>query len=244
MMDRGLDHLVYATPDLDASVEELANRLGTDPVPGGAHPGWGTRNALIGLGTGVYLEIIGPDSRQPEPDRSRPFLIDELTEARLVTWAYRHPDPECMRDTLELALRNTTGDHGVRLGPVRKMSRTRPDGATLHWRLSDPMALPAGGVVPFVIDWGATPHPSAALPNECRLLELVVSHPDPMTIRPVMDALRPVLDTLRPVMDATQPLRDAPDGETSIVSDISIVAATEPGIRARIRTPNGEIDLS
>ena len=49
MMDRGLDHLVYATPDLDASVEELAERFGADPVPGGAHPGWGTRNALIGL---------------------------------------------------------------------------------------------------------------------------------------------------------------------------------------------------
>ena len=92
MMDQGLDHLVYATPDLNASVEELANRLGTDPMPGGAHPGWGTRNALIGLGIGVYLEIIGPDPKQPEPERSRPFLIDDLTEARLVTWAYRHPD--------------------------------------------------------------------------------------------------------------------------------------------------------
>ena len=204
MMDKGVDHLVYATPDLDTSVEELADRLGTDPVPGGAHPGWGTRNALIGLGTGVYLEIIGPDPGQPDPEHSRPFLIDDLTEARLVTWAYRHSDPESMRDTLEL-------------GPVRSMSRNRPDGDTLHWRLSDPMALPDGGVVPFVIDWGSTPHPSTTLPNECQLLELIVGHPDPLTIRPVLDA---------------------------IVSGISIVAAPEPGISARLRTPNGEIDLS
>ncbi len=204
MMDKGVDHLVYATPDLDTSVEELADRLGTDPVPGGAHPGWGTRNALIGLGTGVYLEIIGPDPGQPDPEHSRPFLIDDLTEARLVTWAYRHSDPESMRDTLEL-------------GPVRSMSRNRPDGDTLHWRLSDPMALPAGGVVPFVIDWGSTPHPSTTLPNECQLLELIVGHPDPVTIRPILDA---------------------------IVPGISIVAAPEPGISARLRTPNGEIDLS
>lgn len=224
MMDRGLDHLVYATPDLDASVEELAERLGTDPVPGGAHPGWGTRNALIGLGPGAYLEVIGPDPEQPRPDHPRPFLIDELTNARLVTWAYRHPDPASMRDTLELALRNTLGAQGPLLGPVRAMSRTRPDGVALHWRLSDPMALPLGGVVPFLIDWGATPHPSTTLPNECRLLELVLGHPAPVTLRPVLDALRPVLDE--------------PDGE------ISIVTAPEPGIRARIQTPNGEIELS
>ena len=223
MTDRGLDHLVYATPDLNASMEELADRLGTHPVPGGAHPGWGTRNALIGLGVGAYLEIIGPDPEQPDPEHPRPFLIDELREARLVTWAYRHPDPESLVDTLELALGNTR-DQGGRLGPVRSMSRTKPDGDTLHWRLSDPTALPAGGVVPFLIDWGATPHPSAALPNECGLLELVVSHPDPVTIRPVLDALRPI--------------------QVSTVSDISIVAAPEPRIRARLQTPNGEIDLS
>ncbi len=236
MMDRGLDHLVYATPDLDASVEELAERLGTDPVPGGAHPGWGTRNALIGLGPGGYLEVIGPDPGQPRPDHPRPFLIDELTSARLVTWAYRHPNPESMRDTLELALQSAFGGQRALLGPVRAMSRTRPDGDTLHWRLSDPMALPVGGVVPFLIDWGGTPHPSTALPGECRLLELVVGHPDPATLRPVLDALRPVLDVLGPIADK-------PDDGISIASDLSIVSASEPGIRARILTPNGEIEL-
>ena len=237
-MDRGLDHLVYATPDLDASVEALADRFGTDPVTGGAHPGWGTRNALIGLGTGAYLEIIGPDPTQPEPPRPRPFLIDDLTDARLVTWAYRHPDPESMVDTLELALRHTLEEEEVvPLGPVSRMGRTRPDGETLHWRLSNPMALPVGGLVPFVIDWGATPHPSTALPNECKLLELIVGHPSPMT-------LRPVLDVIQPVLEAGPLLPDAPDGGTSIVPDISVVAAPEPGLRARIQTPNGEIDLS
>ena len=138
MMDRGLDHLVYATPDLEASVEALAERFGTEPVPGGAHPGWGTRNALIGLGAGVYLEIIGPDPGQPDPEGSRPFLIDFLSDARLVTWAYRHPDPESMRDTLEVAFPDTIGEQRVQLGPVRAMSRAQPDGDTLHWRLSDP----------------------------------------------------------------------------------------------------------
>ena len=236
MMDRGLDHLIYATPDLDASVEALTERFGTKPAPGGAHPGWGTRNALIGLGAGIYLEIIGPDPRQPEPERSRPFLIDNLTDARLMTWAYRHPDPEALRKTLELALRKTPGSQEVRLGAVGSMSRARPDGSTLRWRLTDPTALPAGGIVPFVIDWGTTPHPSTALPTECELLELVVTHPDAATLRPILDAFRPLLD--EPDSDI------GTEGDKSIAADISIREGPQPGIRARLQTPNGEIDLS
>ena len=206
MMERGLDHLVYATPDLDASVEELAERFGTEPVAGGAHPGWGTCNALVGLGTGMYLEIIGPAPPQSEPEHARPFLVDALPQDRLVTWAYRHPDPDSLRESL---------NDVAQLGPVRRMSRSRPDGSTLRWRLSDPLALPDGGVIPFVIDWGTTPHPSTDLPNQCKMLELVVSHPD-------ADRLRPALET----------------------SDVSIVAAPDPGIRARLQTSNGEINLS
>jgi hypothetical protein len=226
MMARGLDHLVYATPDLDASVEALAERFGAEPATGGSHPGWGTRNALVGLGTGVYLEIIGPDPAQPDPEGARPFLIDDLTDARLVTWAYRHPDPESMRDMIEREFRDTLLDEDVRLGPVRAMSRAQPDGSLLRWRLSDPMALPGGGIVPFLIDWGTTPHPSTTLPSECRLLELVVKHPDADTLQPVLDAFGPFL----------------PDN--SIGSDISIVAAPKPGLVARLATPNGEIDLA
>ena len=104
------------------------------------------------------------------------------------------------------------------------MSRARTDGDTLHWRLSDPLALPASGVIPFVIDWGATPHPSTTLPNECKLLELVTLHPDADTLRPALDVLRPLLED--------------PD------TDVSMLKAPEPGLRARIQTPIGVIDLS
>ena len=82
-----IDHLVYATPDLAAGVERVEKLLGVRAVPGGQHPGAGTRNALIGLGDQVYLEIIGPDPDQPKPPRARRFGIDELKSPRLVTWA-------------------------------------------------------------------------------------------------------------------------------------------------------------
>src|SRR5688500_14980783 len=84
----GVDHLVYASPELQTGVEKIEQILGVRATPGGQHPGRGTRNALLSLGPGVYLEIIGPDTEQPEPAQPRPFGIDELKEPRLV---HGHP---------------------------------------------------------------------------------------------------------------------------------------------------------
>ena len=176
-----IDHLVYATPNLATSVEQIERLLGVRAVPGGQHPGAGTRNSLIALGDETYLEIIGPDPDQPKPPRPRRFGIDELKAPRLVTWAVKGAELEAIVETAK--------GHGVDLGQVQSGSRRRPDGVLLSWRLTVSPVLTADGIVPFFIDWGKTPHPAASLPKGCVLVALRAEHPDANRIQAELSAL-------------------------------------------------------
>jgi hypothetical protein len=65
-------HIVYAMPcGLMQAVAWFAGLAGVQPVCGGSHQGKGTTNFLVGLGTGAYLEIIGPDPNQSQPAGGR-----------------------------------------------------------------------------------------------------------------------------------------------------------------------------
>jgi hypothetical protein len=176
-----VDHLVYATPDLAAGVERVERLLGVRAVPGGQHPGAGTRNALIGLGEKTYLEIIGPDPDQPKPDRARRFGIDGLQGPGLVTWAAKGKD-------LEATVRNAKSK-GIDLGQVQAGSRRRPDGSLLSWKLTVAPEMSFGGILPFFIDWGETAHPAGSLPKGCVLVALRAEHPDGNRVRSGLSAL-------------------------------------------------------
>jgi len=176
-----LDHLVLATPDLAATVADFARRTGVTPAPGGAHVGRGTCNYLVSLGGSSYLEIIGPDPEQLTPDGPRPFAVDELATARTVTWAISPPD-------LDAAVA-TARARGYDPGDIRPMSRRRPDGTLLEWRLTDGETQHPSGLVPFLIDWGASVHPTATGLPVVPLLHLSASAPAPEEIRPLLSAL-------------------------------------------------------
>ena len=73
-------------------------------------------------------------------------------------------------------------------GQVMAMSRHRPDGLELYWRNTLPPAT-AGGVIPFVIDWGSANMPSATVPSGLELVSFEARHPDPATVRAAHDAM-------------------------------------------------------
>jgi hypothetical protein len=176
-----IDHLVLATPDLEASVEDLAARLGVRPAPGGQHPGRGTKNALLALSDRSYLEIVGPDPAQERPAGGRWFMIDSLDAPRLVTWAVKEADPEKRRAVAAAS--------GIELGPVASGSRRRADGSTLRWRFTDPAVIVADGIVPFFIDWGDSPHPAASAPAGPVLESLRAEHPQPAFVMRALSAV-------------------------------------------------------
>ena len=62
-----IDHLVIGAATLEAGAAYLERHLGQHPVAGGAHPGVGTHNMLLGLGPDQYIEIITPDPAQGTP---------------------------------------------------------------------------------------------------------------------------------------------------------------------------------
>lgn len=207
-MEPRLDHLVLATPDLEATVDSVARRLGVRPGPGGQHLGRGTRNFLLSFGAGHYLEVIGPDPDQPEPAAPRAFGIDALDRPRLAAWVAKS-------DRLEDAVGQAAA-LGHDLGRVEKMSRQTPGGEVLRWRLTLP---PSGtvAVIPFLIDWGDTRHPSTDAPGGATLLAFSAEHPEPDRVKAVLDALGLHLDVTR---------------------------GAEPRLLAEISGPSGSLELS
>lgn len=194
-------------PDLARGVDDLAQRLGVRASPGGSHEGRGTHNALLALGGRTYLEIIAPDPAQADPPAPRRFGLDLMRHPGLAGWALRPADIEEQVRAARAA--------GYDPGPVRAMSRIRPDGVRLSWRLTSG-AGELEPVLPFLIDWGDTPHPSESSAASCRLVEVSVEHPDPDRINILLRALG---------------------------ADVAVNRAPEPALVAALETPAGNVVL-
>ena len=95
------------------------------------------------------------------------------------------------------------------------MSRARPDGTVLRWRLTSG-TRPGDGLIPFLIDWGESDHPSASAPGGCTLVSLRARHPDPRQIRAWIAALELTLEVEQAERPALIAEIDSPRGRVTL----------------------------
>ena len=92
------------------------------------------------------------------------------------------------------------------LGDVTAGSRKRPDGVVLDWHYTDPSVVLADRLIPYVIDWGTSPHPATTAAPGVRLIALRAEHPDAERVQKMFTQLGfdlPVRTGAKPALIAT-----------------------------------------
>ncbi len=161
-----IDHLIICAPNLSEGIAYIQSIVGTAPVFTGQHPQWGTHNALLALGSRCFLEVIAPDPNLPIPETGLLFQPYFNQAPHLRSWVV-----QCQ--PIEIFLQ-AFSKQGIEMGTIQKGGRKRPDGSFLQWELSDPYANRLHGLVPFLIDWHNSRHPSFDLPDIGILDKLII----------------------------------------------------------------------
>jgi Glyoxalase-like domain len=160
-----LDHLSFAAgPDgLEATAQRLGAQLGVTFLDGGFHPRFGTRNRILPLTAGHYLEVVGVLDH-PAADKA-PF--GQAVRARSAEgggwlgWVVAVDD---------------LAPFEVRMGrPAIEGHRYLPDGTVLTWHQLGVKDLQVDPQLPFFVKWSRDAiHPSAG-GREVELLKIEIA---------------------------------------------------------------------
>ncbi|MEQ8329425.1 MAG: VOC family protein [Longimicrobiales bacterium] len=167
-----LDHVVSVDPDLPRAAAAY-RALGLPVRTGGRHRGQPTRNELIPLSGGTYLELLGPTSVFVRPAlrlvRRTPFWDGYLSGREPIPRRFLRLLAQggglsdfCLAATdLGAAVERVRGVGAAVSDPIR-MTRTRPDGVELAWRL----AVPDDPFLPFMVEDETPRHQRAPRPPD------------------------------------------------------------------------------
>ena len=105
-----IDHVIYATGDLDTAAVRVESELGLSALRGGRHEGHGTHNRIVPLGGG-YLELMAI----ADPEEAAGSPIGSALQARLTdqgdglfAWAIEVDDIKPVADRLVLPMSTVT----------------------------------------------------------------------------------------------------------------------------------------
>jgi hypothetical protein len=203
----GIDHVILGINDLERGIREFESRTGVTPKRGGEHPGRGTQNALVGLGSGRYLEILAPAATlQPAAPRAASVDHAELT---LVGWALHTAS---IATTVQ-QVRNA----GLEVQGPSPGSRRTPDGAVLAWQSAS--VGDQFGVAPFFIEWSKdTPHPGTSSPSGCTLVSMQLEQPAPERLQLLFKTIRFPADVSKATHSGMKVTLDCPRGRVEFRS--------------------------
>jgi hypothetical protein len=169
-----LDHVSYAAEKdgLHATAARLGESLGVTPVDGGVHPRFGTRNVILPVAGGQYVEVVEVLDH-PASDKA-PF--GQAVRARSevgggwMGWVVSVDDLSPIE--AKLGRESAPGN------------RHRPDGVELRWRQIGIKGLMADPQLPYVIHWETAGdlHPSNGGTPDVRISCLEIAG-DPSRVR-------------------------------------------------------------
>ncbi|MFZ5846171.1 MAG: VOC family protein [Actinomycetota bacterium] len=182
-----LDHLSYAAgPDgLTSTAARIGELLGEEFHDGGIHPRFGTRNMVLPLSDGTYLEIVEVLDH-PASDKA-PFGQAVRARSELgggwMGWVVAVDDIKPVEERL--------GRESV------QGNRHRPDGVELRWRQIGVKGLQSDPQLPFFVQWEeGVEHPSTGSSGDLHLDCLEIAG-DPERVREWLGSDRDPLEDVK-----------------------------------------------
>ena len=164
-----LDHLSFAAGPggLAATVQRISDLLGEPFQDGGVHPRFGTRNRILPLRNGTYLEVVEVLDH-PASDKA-PFgqavRARSLLGGGWLGWVVAVDDIHLLESRL--------GREAV------NGNRHRPDGTELRWKQLGVKGLQSDPQLPFFIEWlgesGTSQHPSHGASGEVSMAAIEIA---------------------------------------------------------------------
>ncbi len=148
-----LDHISYActTAEVADVIQRIGGDLGATFKDGGRHPSFGTRNFILPLENGCYIEVVSALDH-PAAEKA-PFgraVAERATDGGgWMSWVVSVDD---------------IGTVEERLGrQAREGHRIRPDGTELRWKQIGILDVMEEPQLPFFVEWSSPSqeHPSS-----------------------------------------------------------------------------------
>lgn len=182
-----LDHISYACANNELAdvVQRIGGDLGFTFIDGGRHPSFGTRNFVLPLADGAYIEVVSAldhPAALKAPFRQAVQSSVDKNGGGWMSWVVATSDISIVEQTLG---RSAAEGH-----------RVRPDGVTLHWRQLGVLDTIAHPQSPFFVQWEspAAHHPSVGgSSNGIRVHRIDISCPE-QDLGPLSDQLAPLMD--------------------------------------------------